>query len=180
MTGPHDALVVSEARTKAIVDSALDCVITIDADGHIVEWNPAAERTFGRSSDEVVGLEMAEVIVPPELRTAHRSGLARYLATGVPSMLDRRVETIAMRADGTLFPVELAITRIRVPGPPPFTGHLRDITERKRADDDLRASRARLVEVADEARRRLERDLHDGAQQRLVGARVGPPARARR
>ena len=73
-----------------------------------------------------------------------------------------------MRADGSEFPVELTITRIDVPGPPMFTGYVRDITERKQAEAELRASRARIVEAADEARRRLERDLHDGAQQRLV------------
>ena len=73
-----------------------------------------------------------------------------------------------MRADGTTLPVELTITRIDVPGPPTFTGYLRDITDRKAAESELRASRARIVEAADAARRRLERDLHDGAQQRLV------------
>ena len=63
MTRPYDALVVSEARTKAIVDSALDCVVTIDAGGRIVEWNPAAERIFGRLCADVVGHEMAEIII---------------------------------------------------------------------------------------------------------------------
>ena len=73
-----------------------------------------------------------------------------------------------MRIDGTTFPVELTITRIDVPGPPTFTGYLRNIADRKAVEAELRASRARLVEAADDARRRLERDLHDGAQQRLV------------
>src|SRR3954469_16778160 len=141
----------------------------MDAGGRVVEWNPAAERCFGRTSAEVVGREMADIVIPLELRDAHREGLVRYLATGERRMLDRRIETTAVRADGTEFAVELAITRIDVPGPPVFTGHLRDITERREAEDEARASRARLVEVADEARRRLERDLHDGAQQRLVG-----------
>jgi PAS domain S-box-containing protein len=169
VTRPYDALVVSEARTKAIVDSALDCVVTIDSGGRIVEWNPAAERCFGWSAAEVLGREMAEVLIPLELRDAHREGLARFLLTGEPRMIGRRIETTAVRSDGSEFPVELAITRIDVPGEPVFTGHLRDITERREAEDEVRASRARLVEVADEARRRLERDLHDGAQQRLVG-----------
>jgi signal transduction histidine kinase len=83
-------------------------------------------------------------------------------------VLDRRMEITGMRADGTQFPVELTITRIDVPGPPTFAGYLRDITERKAAEVELRASRARIVEAADAARYRLERDLHDGAQQRLV------------
>src|SRR5262249_22128476 len=83
-------------------------------------------------------------------------------------VLDRRIEITGMRADGTRFPVELTITRIDVPGPPTFTGYIRDITDRVEADAELRASRTRIVEAADGARRRLERDLHDGAQQRLV------------
>ena len=73
-----------------------------------------------------------------------------------------------MRSDGSEFPVELTITRIDLPGPPLFTGYLRDITDRQAAERELRASRTRIVEAADAARRRLERDLHDGAQQRLV------------
>ena len=83
-------------------------------------------------------------------------------------MLDRRLEITGMRADGSEFPVELTITRIEVPGPPMFTGYLRDITERAAPRRSCSASRARIVEAADAARRRLERDLHDGAQQRLV------------
>jgi signal transduction histidine kinase len=73
-----------------------------------------------------------------------------------------------MHKNGTEFPVELTITRIALPGQPMFTGYLRDITDRKRAEAELQASRARLVEVADEERRRIQRNLHDGAQQRLV------------
>jgi Histidine kinase len=73
-----------------------------------------------------------------------------------------------MRADGSIVPVELGITRIDVPGPPTFTGYLRDITDRKAAEAELRESRARIVEAGDDARRRIERDLHDGAQQRLT------------
>ena len=77
-----------------------------------------------------------------------------------------------MRSDGTRFPVELAITRIDVPGAPVFTGCLRDITERRWAEAELRASRARIVEAGDAARRRIERDLHDGAQQQLVSVAI--------
>ncbi len=83
-------------------------------------------------------------------------------------VLGKRLEMTAMRADGSEFPVELTITRINLPGPPKFTGYIREMTELKRAEAELRASRARIVEAADGERRRLERDLHDGAQQRLV------------
>jgi len=160
----HDA---SEVR-RAMLESALDCVIGMDADGCVVDFNPAAERTFGYSASEAVGREMADLIVPPSLRDRHRRGLARYVETGDAILLDQRVEITAMRSDGSEFPVELTITRIDVPGPPRFTGYLRDITDRRRAESELRRSRARIAEAAYEERRRIERDIHDGAQQRLV------------
>jgi PAS domain S-box-containing protein len=163
-----EALRAKEARHRAMLEASLDCVITMDHEGRVVDFNPAAERSFGYRASEVVGRDMADLIVPPELRGRHRHGLARYLATEEAVLLDRRLEITGMRADGTLFPVELTITRIDLPGPPTFAGYVRDITERKTAEAELKASRARIVEAADAARHRLERDLHDGAQQRLV------------
>ena len=157
-----------EARHGAILESALDCIVTIDDRGRVVEFNAAAEQTFGYEAEEVVGREMAEIIVPPSLREEHRAGFGRYLETGEARILGHRLEITGMRADGSEFPVELTITRIPLPGPPAFTGFLRDITERKQAERDLRASRVRLVGAQDAERRRLERNLHDGAQQRLV------------
>jgi PAS domain S-box-containing protein len=157
-----------ELRHKATLEASLDCVITMDHRGDVIEFNPAAERTFGYSGAEAVGREMAELIVPPDLRERHREGLRRYLETGIPTLLDRRIEIEAVRRDGSRFPVELTITRIDVPGEPVFTGHLRDITDRLRTEGELRESRARLVRASDEARQRIERDLHDGSQQQLV------------
>jgi PAS domain S-box-containing protein len=158
----------SEERKRAILASALDCVITIDHNGRVLEFNQPAEETFGYRAEDAIGREMAEMIVPPALRERHRAGFMRHLATGDVAILGRRIEITGMRADGSEFPVELAITRINLPGPPMFTGYLRDITERKRTEAELRGSRTRIVKAADEERRRLERDLHDGAQQRLV------------
>jgi PAS domain S-box-containing protein len=163
-----EALRAKEARHRAMLDAALDCVVTMDSEGCVIDFNPAAERTFGHAAGDVVGRDMAELIIPPELRERHRHGLRRYLETDEPAVLDRRLELTGMRADGSRFPVELTITRISVAGPPTFTGYLRDITERLAAEAEVRASRARIVEAADASRRRLERDLHDGAQQRLV------------
>ncbi len=139
------ALKRSEARKAAILNSALDCVVTIDHEGRITEFNPAAERTLGRRRDEVMGVPLADVIIPPSLREAHRQGLERYLATGDARVLGRRVELTALRADGSEFPVELAISRIPLAGPPSFTGYLRDITERKQAEEKLRRSEALLA-----------------------------------
>jgi PAS domain S-box-containing protein len=124
----------SEARKAAVLQSALDGIITIDHRGRIHDFNPAAERIFGYSCDEVLGREMAELIVPERLRDQHRRGLERYVATGKGAVLGMRIEMAAVRADGTEFPVELSITRIPLSGPPVFTGYLRDITARKQAE----------------------------------------------
>jgi PAS domain S-box-containing protein len=158
----------SESRLRAMLEAALDAVVSMDAQGRVIGWNHAAEAIFGYPASEVVGREMSELIVPPALREAHRRGLSRFLESHRGLVLDRRLELTGMRRDGSEFPVELTITRIALPGPPTFTGYLRDITDRVLADRELRASRARLVEVADAERRRIQRNLHDGAQQRLT------------
>ncbi|MGH8581559.1 MAG: diguanylate cyclase domain-containing protein, partial [Gammaproteobacteria bacterium] len=131
-------------RYDLILNNALDCVITIDHEGRIVEFNPAAETTFGYPKANVLGKEMVELIVPPSLRAAHRRGFAHCLATGDGPLLGRRIEIMALRADGSEFPVELALTRILLDGLPLFTAHLRDITDRREAEDSLRAARGRL------------------------------------
>lgn len=128
----------SEAFKGAILETALDCIISIDHEGKVVEFNAAAERTFGYSRADAVGREMAELIIPPSLRERHRRGLAHYLATGEGPIIGKRVEMSALRADGTEFPVEVAITRIPSDGPPIFAGHLRDVTERKHAEETRR------------------------------------------
>jgi PAS domain S-box-containing protein len=137
----------SEARKTAILDSALDCIVTIDHEGRITEFNPAAERTFGHRREDVVGKQLADIIIPPSFREQHRQGLSRYLTSGEARVIGRRVEMTAVRADGSEFPVELAITRIPLDGPPSFTGYLRDITKRKQSEEKLRRSAAFLAEA---------------------------------
>jgi PAS domain S-box-containing protein len=136
----------SEARKAAMLDAALDGIVTIDHEGRITEFNPAAERTFGYREDELLGRPMAEAIVPPSLREQHRQGLAHYLAGGDARVLGKRLEMTAMRADGSEFPVELAIARIPLEGPPSFTGYLRDISARKQAEEELLRNEAFLAE----------------------------------
>jgi PAS domain S-box-containing protein len=138
------ALRESEARTRAILEAALDCVITMDAQGRILEFNPAAERTFGYRREEVLGQAMADLIIPPSLRPLHERGLAHYLATGEGPILGNHIELIGLRADGSEFPVEVTVTRVDVPGPPVFTGYIRDITNRKRTREELVQGRERL------------------------------------
>lgn len=161
-------LAASEARQRAILEAALDGVISIDGQSRITYLNTAAERIFGYRADEAIGRDLAEAIVPPSLRDAHRAGFGRYLDTGEPRILDRRLELTAMRADGSEFPAELTVTRTGPREAPAFTGYVRDITDRLRAAQELMASRARLVTAFDTARQRVTRDLHDGAQQRFV------------
>lgn len=143
------ALRDSEARKRAILESSMDGVITIDHEGLIVDWNPAAEKAFACSYEEAVGKDMADLIIPPRYRERHRRGLARYLTTGDARVLGHRLELSALRADGTEFPVELTITRIELEGNPMFTGYLRDITDRKEAESRLAAQYAVTLELAE-------------------------------
>ena len=135
----------SEAYKAAILDSSLDCIVAMDHEGCITEFNPAAERTFGYNRKNVVGKHLADVLIPPSLREKHRAGFARHLATGESRVLGRRIEMSALCADGREIPVEIAITRIQQEGPPSFTGYLRDITERKRNEDALLETHAELA-----------------------------------
>ena len=124
----------------------------IDHAGRIVEFSPTAERMFGQAASAVQGRNMGDVIVPPAMRERHRMGMARYLATGEARILGQRTELTAMRADGTEFPVEVSIQRIAGVRPPLFTGFIRDITERKRAQETLRRSEASLAQAQHIAR----------------------------
>ncbi len=140
------ALRTSEARKSAILTSALDCVISMDHEGKIVDFNPAAERTFGCKRDDVLGHTVAETIIPPGMREAHERGLAHLKATGEGPVLGRRLELTALRSDGAEFPCELSITMTRIENEPPFfTAYLRDITESKMAREALRSHAAELA-----------------------------------
>jgi PAS domain S-box-containing protein len=138
---------LSEARKSAVFASSLDGVITIDHQGLVVEFNRAAERIFGRSAEDVMGKELAELVVPPSLRERHRSALQRVVETGESTLLGQRVELTGMRADGTEFPVEIAINAIEGSDPPMFTGTTRDITERRSAERE-REELLRLEQLA--------------------------------
>jgi PAS domain S-box-containing protein len=112
---------------EAVFAAAPDAVILMDADGLVIDWNAAAEAVFGWRRADVIGRELAELVVPGALRDAHRNGLRRYLETSEPTILGRRVELAALRADGTEFPVELTVTRLPVEEPAVFAGFVRDL-----------------------------------------------------
>jgi PAS domain S-box-containing protein len=142
----HSATTVAQLRQRiadleasaAVLDSVLDCIITMDARGRVIEFNAAAERTFAYAKADAIGRTLADLIVPPPLRDAHAAGLARYLATGAGPLIGKLIEMTAMRSDGSEIPVELAITATPSDKATTFTGVLRDLTERKRAEGEIR------------------------------------------
>jgi PAS domain S-box-containing protein len=108
-------LAASEARHRAILDAALDGVLSVGSDARITYVNTAAERIFGYQAEDLIGRELADAVVPPSLREAHREGFARHLATGEARILDQRIEITAMRADGSEFSAGLTVTRTGTP-----------------------------------------------------------------
>ena len=134
----------SEALKSGIVEVALDAIVTADHTGRLIEFNPAAEKIFGYSRGQVHGTLLADLIVPHSLRETHRKGWQNYLATGTGPYIGNRIEIMALRADGTEFPVELAVCRVQQSDPPVFTAYMRDLTKHKEAEASL-AEQARLA-----------------------------------
>jgi PAS domain S-box-containing protein len=136
---------------RLMVDSALDAVVSMDTDGLVIGWNPQAETTFGWSAEEVLGRSLVDTIVPHGFRAAHVEGLNRWRETGEGPVLNSRIEIQALCKDGRMIPVELAIVPVAVGEETVFSGFIRDISERKRAQEDLE----RALEVEREAAARL-------------------------
>ncbi|HYZ80326.1 MAG TPA: EAL domain-containing protein [Solirubrobacteraceae bacterium] len=133
------ALAESLARHRAVIASTLDCVVAADEDDRLIEFNPAAERAFDYLAKDVLGREVADVLVPPANRDFYRSLARRIRDNPDSSLLDRRIEATAMRSDGSEFPVELTVARVEGSGGlgPSFYGILRDIGERRRGEEQL-------------------------------------------
>ena len=126
-----------DIRVSAIVENALDCIISIDEKGKVIEYNPVAEQVFGFKRDELIGSSLSEAIIPPAMRAAHEAGLRRYIESEEPHLLGKRIETTAINVDGHEFPTELSIIRTYSKGTPRFTAFLRDITERREMEKVL-------------------------------------------
>jgi len=130
--------------SRALLASALDAIIALDASGRVVEWNPAAEHVFGYTRDQAIGALLTDLISPPETRPHHEAALRRVLETRQSTILGRHVDLDASRSDGVRICVEAAIVAVPIHGPPLFVGFLRDTTERKRAEAQHRESAQRL------------------------------------
>ena len=137
----------SEARTRLIIETALDAVIVMDAQGRVTDWNTQAETMFGWSRDEAIGELLSSMIIPVTLRDAHNSGLERFFATGEGPVLNKRVELTARHRDGHEFPVELSVSPAKMGDVYTFSAFVRDVTERKLAETQLRDSEERYRSV---------------------------------
>lgn len=137
----------SEARTRLIIETALDAVIVVDAQGKVTEWNAQAQTMFGWSRDEAMGALLSSMIIPASLRQAHEDGLKRFLAVGEGPLLNRRVELTAYHREGHEFPVEVSISPAKVGETYTFSAFVRDVTEQKRAETQLKESEERYRSV---------------------------------
>jgi len=151
----------SEARMRAVVDTAVDAIITVDVAGNIESFNPAARRIFGYSEAEVVGCNV-KMLMPPSQADHHDGYLRSYLETGEKKIIGKGRDVIGRRKGGTDFPVHLSVSEIRGAGVTGFAGIVRDLSERKELE-------RRLAEAAVDERRRLAQDLHDSLGGQLAG-----------
>jgi adenylate cyclase len=140
-----DALTESQARVTAILESANDAIISIDHAGRVVQWNSTAERMFGHAAADILGSQL-DVIVPPRFREAHHAGIKRVTSGGDHHVIGSTVELSALHADGREFPIELSLARWESADGPAFTGIIRDISQRKQAEEDLRRANESLAE----------------------------------
>ena len=143
------ALQESEARKRAVLDAALDCIITVDCDNRILDFNRAAEKVFGYRKEEVLGQDMGELFIPEEDRAAQRANLARYQATGQASQLGQNLYQTAVRRNGETFLSEMVLQPVPLDGTTAFTLFLRDVTEKHQTEEALRRSNTRFRSLVD-------------------------------
>ena len=151
----------SEARARAVLDTAVDAIITIDSRGVMLSFNPAAERLFGYRAAEAVGKNVS-MLMPSPHAERHDGYLATYLRSGRARIIGIGREVVGLRKDGSTFPLDLAVSEVNVGGRRTFTGIVRDLTERKRLEQEI-------LEIAEREQRRIGQDLHDGLCQQLTG-----------
>jgi PAS domain S-box-containing protein len=137
-----------DTKTRRIIDSALDAVLSMDGRGKVTEWNAQAEQMFGWKRDEAAGRTLSELLIPEQYRNAHDRGLRHFLNTGEGPLLNRRIEITALHRDGTEFPVEVSIAPYQIDGTWEFSGFVRDITDKKLAEASTRRHREMEMELA--------------------------------
>ncbi|TFW72642.1 sensor domain-containing diguanylate cyclase [Methylotenera oryzisoli] len=133
----HMTIQKNDKKLRAVIDGAFDAIVTIDSAGLLVEFNPAAERIFGYKKEDVLGKSMSELIIPARYRAAHHAGHQQYKLSGVTHIFNQRIELVGMRADGSEFPIELTLTALKDANLSLVTGFVRDISEQKRARQEI-------------------------------------------
>jgi len=166
------ALRESEARMRAILETAVEGIITIDERGIIESFNPAAEKIFGYSAREIIGRSVNS-LMPKPYSQEHDAYMANYLRTGRAKVIGIGREIVGQRKDGTVFPLDLAVSEVQLEDRRLFTGFVRDITERKRLEKEI-------LEISDQEQRRIGQGLHDGLCQHLAGIELLSETLARR
>lgn len=141
----------AEEQTRLIVNNAFDAIVTMNSRGVITTWNPQAEVIFGYRREEAIGQMLADILVPHRFRDAHKKGLRQFLATGDGTMLNRQIETTALRKSGEEFPVEVSISPAKSGNDYIFIAMIRDITERKRAEEEIQRGYQQLEKAIEEA-----------------------------
>lgn len=148
----QEAMIESEKRTRLIIESSINAIVIMDAYGIITDWNRRAENMFGWSSQEAIGQRLDALIIPPRFHKAHRQGLQTFLQTGVSSILNKQTEQIALRRDGTEFPVELSVSPLKLGNSYIFSGFIHDISGRKAAEEQIRQAHVNLAIAQNEIR----------------------------
>ena len=156
-----DAVLDQEQRLRAILDTAVEGIITIDERGTIESFNPASERVFGYQAKEVIGKNVKVLMATPH-HEQHDGYLANYRHSGHAKIIGIGRETFARKKDGTLFPIDLSVSEVKLSDRRIFTGFIRDITERKRLEKEI-------LEISEREQHRIGQDLHDGLCQHLAG-----------
>ncbi len=155
------ALRLSEARARGMFETAVDAIITIDSCGIIESFNPAAQRLFGYTAEEVAGKNVS-MLMPAPYRQEHDGYLQRYRETGTRRIIGIGREVVARKKDGTTFPIDLAVGEQKLGNQRLFTGLIRDLTDRKRMELEI-------LQISGREQRRIGQDLHDGLGQQLTG-----------
>lgn len=175
----EETLRAVQEQARSIIDTARDAFVRIDEQGVVLDWNQSAENLFGWTRQEVLGRALVETIIPERYRAAHLAGLQRVLAGGEPRVLDRQIEISALHRDGHELPVELGVWRLESRAIRCFNAFIRDITERKQAEQALvleterRHLLAETIRSREQERTWLAAELHDGPIQRLTAVGYG-------
>lgn len=161
LTSQHQAIIDSESRKSAILAAGLDCFITISAEGRIIDFNHAAEITFGYTAKEVQGKPLSEIIIPPEMREMHCKAMQQWHATGSGPILYKRIEVPAMRRSGDIFPCELTVVPFQAGQTSYFAGFLRDLSLQKNLETERKALETQQQQILDDlASRQFAIDQH--------------------